>query len=219
VNRQAPRRLAPWLSAIGGAVLLAAIVWLGGLLLFAATLPRHTPEPPPDADGIVVLTGGAARIEAGLALLRHGKAQRMFISGVHPGSGKTAMRATLPGNSVEFDCCIDLGFAAADTYGNALETAAWARGRGYRRLLVVTANYHMPRALTELEYRLPNVELIPYPVIPTQFKLKRWWNWPGTATLLVEEFDKFLLASLRAQLDRLSGGRLERWLARNEPVT
>ena len=203
-----------------GGVLLAVLglagTWLVGLVIFAASLPRTVSEPDLFTDGIVVLTGGAARIDAGLALLQAGKAKRMFISGVHPGTSKGSLKAVAKRGGELIDCCVDLGFAAADTQGHGLETAAWVRDHDYHSLRVVTANYHMPRSLVELQRRLPGVELVPHPVFPRQFKLNDWWAWPGTAVLLTEEFDKYLVALARADLDWLSGGRLDRWLSGGE---
>ncbi len=195
---------------------LLAAGWAAGLVHFVSSLPRQPPSPPPASDGIVVLTGGAARIEAGFALLHAGKGRRLFISGVHPGLRKATLSAVDPGYAALLACCVDLGFTAADTFGNAIETAAWVRGHNYRSLLVVTANYHMPRALIELKRRLPGVLLRPYPVVPDQLKLDHWWIWRGSASLLVQEYDKYLLALVIVRLDQASGGRLEHWLADRE---
>jgi uncharacterized SAM-binding protein YcdF (DUF218 family) len=199
------RRLLIVVAALG-------LLWLGGLLGFAADLSRRVDDPERTTDGIVVLTGGAQRIDAGIALLAAGKAKRMFISGVHPGTSKAAIRQLAGPDAALVDCCIDLGFAAANTFGNALETADWARANKCQSLRVVTANYHMPRSLIELHRRLPDVVLVPHPVFPVQFKLDEWWAWPGTAYLLAEEFDKYLAALLGARLDALTGG----WIARLE---
>ena len=48
--------------------------------------------------------------------------------------------------------------------GNAAETAAWARSHGYEHLIVVTSDYHMPRALLELQAAMPDVRLSAYGV-------------------------------------------------------
>lgn len=182
------------------------LLWLGGLLAFAASLPRQVDDPDRATDGIVVFTGGAARLDAGLELLAAGKAKRLFVSGVHPGTSKGALRQLSGPEARLIDCCVDLGFAAANTFGNAIETADWVRANEYRSLRIVTANYHMPRSLIELRRRLPGVELVPYPVFPAQFKLAEWWAWPGTAYLLAEEFDKYLAALVALRLEEIGGG-------------
>ena len=58
-----------------------------------------------------------------------------------------------------FDCCVDLGFTAANTLGNARETAEWARAKGYSALILVTADYHMPRARLELRAAMPEADI------------------------------------------------------------
>jgi uncharacterized SAM-binding protein YcdF (DUF218 family) len=212
-QRQRGRRREALLQALLLAIVVFGLLWLGGLLTFAAELPRQVADPDRTTDGIVVLTGGAARLGTGLDLLAAGKAKRMFISGVHPGTSKGVLRQLVePAARDKIDCCVDLGFAAANTFGNAIETADWVTANGYKSLRVVTANYHMPRSLIELHRRLPNVELVPNPVSPEQFKLADWWAWPGTAYLLAEEFDKYLAALIALRLEQLTGGRLNAWL-------
>jgi uncharacterized SAM-binding protein YcdF (DUF218 family) len=96
-----------------------------------------------------------------------------------------------------FRCCIDVGHVARDTIGNADETGQWARERRFKSLIVVTASYHMPRSLAELRRKLPDVELIPYPVQPRNVHVNAWWAHPGTMQLLVMEYLKFMPAFAR----------------------
>ena len=95
------------------------------------------------------------------------------------------------------ECCITLGYSADSTIGNAYETADWMRDQGFRSLRVVTANYHMRRSLLELSMAMPDMELVPHPVVAPTVHLDEWWLWPGTANLLVNEYNKLLVASLR----------------------
>ena len=185
------------------AIGVAALLWLGAFLRFAGDLPRQVADPAQPTDGIVVFTGGAVRLDVGLDLLAQGKAKRLFISGVNPATTRSAMQA-VAGRAELFECCVDLGFAAADTVGNAIETAVWADAAGYRSLRVVTAGYHMPRSLVELRRRLPGVALVAHPVFPEHVKLDRWWSWPGTAGLLVQEFHKYVFALARARIEALA---------------
>jgi uncharacterized SAM-binding protein YcdF (DUF218 family) len=91
-----------------------------------------------------------------------------------------------------FECCVDVGYAAHDTTGNAYETKDWARGWRFAKLIIVTSSYHMPRSLTELGRAMPGVTLVPYPVVSQSFRNERWWMHAGTARLLLSEYLKFL---------------------------
>ncbi len=71
------------------------------------------------------------------------------------------------------------------------------QNEGYHSLRLVTASYHMPRSLLEFRRAMPDIEILPYPVFPVRFKQDQWWLWPGTLTLLVTEYDKYLLSLAR----------------------
>ena len=183
----------------------AALSWLGGLVWFADSMPSEIVDPSSPTDAIVVLTGGSQRFDAGIELLAAGKAQKLFVSGVHQGVEITdllhlAHRAPDGATQDGLACCIVLGHAADSTAGNAAETASWMRREGYRSLRLVTAGYHMRRSLFEFARAMPEVQIIAHPVFPEQVKLADWWAWPGTATLIVGEYDKYLAARLRAAL-------------------
>ncbi|WP_237217276.1 YdcF family protein, partial [Falsiroseomonas oryziterrae] len=98
-----------------------------------------------------------------------------------------------PGGRVTPGTRVTLGRAAATTVGNAAETAAWARLHGMRTLRVVTAGYHMPRALVELRRALPEVELLAQPVGPSQLEAGEVPR-PRVARLLIGEYLKLGLA-------------------------
>jgi uncharacterized SAM-binding protein YcdF (DUF218 family) len=180
-------------------VLLAglALLWLGGFIAFVHGVARQRPPHAPHADGIVVLTGGAARLNVAIDLLERGEAKRLLITGVHPETGAQALSDVTIGSKALFDCCVDLGKSAMNTRGNAREAAGWAEARAYRTLIIVTANYHMPRSLLEFRAAMPDTELIAYPVLPPDLKLYHWWRHPGTASLLASEYSKYLLSLAR----------------------
>jgi uncharacterized SAM-binding protein YcdF (DUF218 family) len=67
----------------------------------------------------------------------------------------------------------------------------------YTSVIVVTSNYHMPRALAELGRVMPGVTLIPYSVVDNNVHLDRWWTFPGTTRLLISEYLKYLPALAR----------------------
>ena len=99
-----------------------------------------------------------------------------------------------------YDCCVDLGFQAADTIGNARETAGWAHAKGYRSLIVVTSDFHMPRAMLELKSAMPDVRLTPYPVRSSEFDVSHWWRTGDATRLLAVEYCKYLAISAREAL-------------------
>jgi uncharacterized SAM-binding protein YcdF (DUF218 family) len=155
------------MTGVAGALALA---WAGGFLWFSWDILRPAPAQEAGAlgkaDGIVVLTGGAERVSTGMRLLQGGCCGRMLISGVGHGA---ELAALLRGTGVPPDPIgdhITLGRAATSTAGNADETAAWAHANHLHSLIVVTAYYHMPRALFELGRTAPDLRLIPAPVQP-----------------------------------------------------
>jgi uncharacterized SAM-binding protein YcdF (DUF218 family) len=173
---------------VGATVSLLAL----GFVLFASVVTRLPADNNPHADGIVVLTGEGRRIAEGARLLDEGRAQRMLISGVFRRTGKKALLDISGLPEDKFDCCVDVGYAALDTAGNANETRAWATSRGYGSLIVVTASYHMPRSLAELSLALPATRLVPHPVMPNNFPPTRWWLHASVTRTLIAEYFKFL---------------------------
>jgi uncharacterized SAM-binding protein YcdF (DUF218 family) len=173
-------------------------VLIGGFIGFARDATDATPPSDPHADGIVVLTGGAARIDGALQLLAEGRAGRLLISGVNRVVTPRILADTLAGDKRDdLACCVDLGHAARDTIGNALETRQWAERRGFNSLIVVTSNYHMARSMTELATAMPGVRLIPFPVTNPDLHLGEWWRDPSALGLLAREYAKYLYAKAR----------------------
>ena len=166
-----------------GVVALAVAVLASGYLWFLH-LTSQPSDLPPHADGIVAFTGGAGRVETALRLLAENRADRLLLSGIGGGAELTEL-AHRTGR-------VTLGRNATTTRGNAQETAAWVDGHDIHSLIVVTASYHMPRALTELGRALPGVTLYPAPVhVPENARR------PGVPLrIMVEEYGKFLAAEL-----------------------
>lgn len=155
------------------------------------------PEAGESVDAIVVLTGGYRRINQALALLEKGVGERLLISGVNPLITGAALRRATGSKSATFNCCVDIGYEAQDTIGNASETANWIGQRGYGRVLVVTNNYHIPRSLLELSQASPNVTFLAYPVTHADLKTDIWLSDPVALRTLLTEYAKYSLARLR----------------------
>jgi uncharacterized SAM-binding protein YcdF (DUF218 family) len=183
----------------GAAVSLLAL----GFILFASVVTRPPAPADPRADGIVVLTGESRRIAEGARLLKEGRAERMLISGVYRHTGKRALMRISGLPEQKFDCCVDVGYAARDTAGNANEARNWASARRYDSLIVVTASYHMPRSLAELSIALPSARLVPHPIVPNGFPASGWWLHASVTRVLLSEYLKFLPSAAQLTLARL----------------
>lgn len=186
------------------ALLLAALVVLllgAGFLWFVRTLPVQEVMPQRRADGIVALTGAAFRINDAVELLAAGHGRRLLITGVFPITRSGEISRLMPEHQRWFNCCVDLDHFAVNTIGNAIETRRWVKDQGFTSLIVVTSNFHMPRAMAELGHQLPGVALVPFPVISHKVRVESWWSNPSTARLLFSEYLKYIVAVVRTRLD------------------
>jgi len=193
------RRLGLKLGLAGAA---AAVLWVAGLFQFVSLVPKLVADPSTRTDAIVVLTGGSRRLGEGLELLSRGLAEKLFVSGVYQGVDVRELLQIVRRNPRELETQIGIG-NATNTTENALETMAWMRAREYRSLRLVTAAYHMPRSLLEFRHAMPAVTLVAHPVFPENVKQDRWWAWPGTGSLMIGEYNKFLLAWSRHWAGRI----------------
>jgi uncharacterized SAM-binding protein YcdF (DUF218 family) len=178
------------------AVIVVALAYGLAFVLFVSLLPA-APDNVPDADGIVALTGGGPRLDVAVALFEKGVGKRLLISGVAQATSRQTLKDLAHGGR-RFDCCSDIGYAAEDTRGNAAEAAAWAHGHRFRSIVVVTARYHMPRAMREFRNVMPDVTLLPYPVEQDSVNLSGWWLHWNTVLLLHREFAKYLASLVTA---------------------
>jgi uncharacterized SAM-binding protein YcdF (DUF218 family) len=186
----------------GGRVLLLVVGCILALLVadflwFVRRMPVTETAPTRNADGIVVLTGGPFRINDALDLLAAGRGKRLLISGVNPVTRPVEISRLIPERARWFNCCVDIDHSATNTIGNAIETRRWANARGFQSLIVVTANFHIPRAMAELAHELPEVTLIPYGVVSEKHHVEAWWENPETARLLFLEYLKYIVARAR----------------------
>jgi len=200
-------------------IAVVALMWLVGLFAFAERVRGLTPAPEPArADAIVALTGPSAeRVNAAIRLLELDKGRRVLISGVNRDVRRQELRALTPGSSKLFNCCVDLGFEAENTVGNAQEIAAWARSKGYDSLIVVTSDYHMPRSLLEIRGAAPGVKLTPYAVSTPSLDNSRWWRAAVTARRMTLEYMKYLAVLSREGMHRIRGHHPERSAPQIQP--
>lgn len=177
-------------------IITGLALFLGGFAIFYEHVASIEPPKNPKADAIVVLTGGYQRIDQAVELLQKGAGQRLLISGVNPATTGNHIRLLTRSPDDLFACCVDIGHDALDTTGNATETARWIRGRGYKSIILVTNNYHMPRSLAELERTDHGTRFIAYPV-PTDVSPSELVRNPLLIRTIAAEYVKFLLVVSR----------------------
>jgi uncharacterized SAM-binding protein YcdF (DUF218 family) len=203
VSTSAPprRRLGALIVAVLAITFAAAAAGFAG---FISQLRGTEAKPSRNADGIVVLTGGSSRVSDAMELLADGYGQRLLISGVHPTSAASDISRSLTDNQSYnqslLSCCVDLDRSAVNTRSNAAETRRWAHERGFKSLIVVTSNYHMPRAIVELSHAMPDITLIPFAVVGDKWRDEPWWTNGATMRLLLSEYVKYVAAEVRVRL-------------------
>ena len=175
-----------------------------GFFVFLWLLPTGEVALDRNADGIVVLTGGTSRVTDALELLAAGRGKRLLITGVNPGTTTADIARQFADSGKILGCCVDLDYSAINTLGNAVETRGWAIDRGFHSLIVVTSAYHMPRALAEISHQLPNVALVPFPVVSDRLRVEPWWSNGATTRLVLSEYFKYLFARVRMPFDSVS---------------
>jgi uncharacterized SAM-binding protein YcdF (DUF218 family) len=189
------------LRATAVAVLAAAFAALAiGFVGFLSQLRGTETRPDRHADGIVVLTGGSSRVSDAMELLAAGYGKRLLISGVRPTNDASDISRSLPDSHSWLACCVDLDRSAVNTRSNAAETRRWVHERGFKSLIVVTSNYHMPRATVELSHAMPDIVLIPFAVVGDKWRDEPWWTSGATLRLLLSEYVKYVAAEVRVRL-------------------
>ncbi len=181
--------------------ILLVIALVGGFAAFVWLLPTREIALNRDADGIVVLTGGTSRVSDALELLAAGRGKRLLITGVNVGTTTADIAREVVNYNRWLACCVDLDYSALNTFGNAVQARHWTLQHGFHSLIIVTSSYHMPRALAELSHQLPDVALIPYPVVPDRLRVEPWWSNGATTRLVLSEYFKYLFAKVRMRFD------------------
>jgi uncharacterized SAM-binding protein YcdF (DUF218 family) len=177
-----------------------------GFVWFIWHVPAKEVSLERDADGIVALTGGASRITDAIELLASGRGKRLLISGANRATNSNEISRLNPEFEPWVRCCVDFD-RSLNTLGNAVETKRWAERRGFRSLIIVTSNYHMPRALAEIAHQLPDVVLVPFPVVTDRQRTERWWgHWVTTRRMFIE-YVKYVFAKVRMALNPDAGNR------------
>ena len=129
------------------------LIYAFGFLAFAVTLPA--PAAKTETDAVIVLTGGAGRIARGIEVVESGQAKEMFVSGVDPEVKPGEFAQQFKVSRRTMDCCVTLGYLAVDTRSNAGEVAQWMEEKEFTSARLVTTDWHMARANSEVSGSLP----------------------------------------------------------------
>ena len=183
---------------------LGVVAIIFGFVAFTWLVPNEEVVLDRSADGIVVLTGGTARVSDALELLASGHGKRLLITGVNPGTTTADIARQVVDYGRVLACCVDLDYSALNTLGNAVETRRWTIAHGFHSLIIVTSAYHMPRALAEIAHQLPDTTLIPFPVVADRLRVEPWWSNGAATRLVVSEYFKYLFAKVRMRFDTVA---------------
>ena len=163
-----------------------------------------------NSSNIVILTGGTNRIKDGLKIINKFEQASTFdnkilVSGTGKGFTKLSLEKKLNFN---FDlnlikCCVELDSISTNTYSNAYETLKWVKKNNIKEFILITSNYHMPRAFLEFRNRMPNLKIVTYPITPKKHNINNWLNSFETFSLIFSEYFKFLIANLRIKIKRI----------------
>lgn len=177
-------------------ILLALVALIYDFSSFAGRA-ASTPLPlDAEADAIVALTGGSGlRIATAIDLVTEKRGARLLISGVHPDVTMSDLEDLAGGPGATYACCVDVGYHAESTLGNAEEAALWAAEREYNSLIVVTSDYHLPRSMLVLQAAMPDVQLQPYPV-RTTIDPSRIWTDLHSFQGVLQEWAKWRVTTL-----------------------
>jgi uncharacterized SAM-binding protein YcdF (DUF218 family) len=181
-------------------LVLALAAFVSSLQHFVLTLPQAPQGKLQFTDGIVVMTGGQQRLDDGLRLLTAQNGGKMLISGVGDGVNRAVLVQELGLDDHKAEllfCCVELDFEAGNTRGNASVTRSWALSHDMGSLRLVTANYHMPRALLVFAREMPEFDLYQWPVTPADLDLSGWWRDRAMMRLLTREYAKYLAETIQ----------------------
>jgi len=147
----------------------------------------------------IVLTGGDNRVKKSLKIYFSikNKNKNLFISGVGQGFNKKTLKKLTqkkPNYNKIIDCCIQIEGISRNTFSNAVESLKWVKSKKINSFVLLTNNYHMPRAILEFKSIFKDIKITPYVFIDEN---KIWWK---TKINYISEYFKYKLTYLRINL-------------------
>lgn len=128
------------------------------------------------ADAVLVLTGGEGRIAEGYRAWKEGKGRDLFILG----AGREAKLASILPGGTEVPpsdlARIHIEEWSENTLENAISAKSVVISRGYRKVILVTSDYHVPRAHFTLRTILPSSVSITAISVKSDWRRKGAWH-------------------------------------------
>ena len=191
-------------------ILSIFILWFIGLFNYKEKIVSFKKKSFVEATNIVILTGGSNRIKGGLKIINNFnksdlKNIKLLISGTGKGFTKLSVNKILSEKNDFYSfikCCVELDSKSKNTYSNAIQTNKWVDKNNINQFILITSNYHMPRALLELKDQMPNIKIFEYPINPIKHEIKNWIYSFETFSLVFIEYSKFQLAKLRISVQK-----------------
>ena len=187
------------------------IYFCTGLLKYKEQVQSLTEYSIKEAENVVILTGGSNRIKEGLKLIKNfSKLGSMnidiLISGTGKGFTKLNVNKLLSKNdplNIFIECCLELDNKSQNTRSNAIEILKWVNKNSIKQLILITSNYHMPRAVLEFKNKIPNLKIIKYPITPEKYNINNRIYSYETFSLILLEYCKFLIAKSRINISKI----------------
>ena len=186
------------------------LIFITSLFKFKETILSLKKFNDTESSNIVILTGGTNRIKDGLKIVKgFNKTRKINFKILVSGTGKGFSKKSLI-NQIEpnfnpdlIECCIDLDSVSKNTFTNAIETSKWAHKNNINKFILITSNYHMPRAILEFKNIMPNKKIHTFPIKPKKHNIANWLNSYQTFNLVFKEFCKYIFAAIRIKISNL----------------
>lgn len=187
--------------------LFAVVVLLAILYLVRVPLLRFAGEfwivddAPESSDVIIVLSGDnfdAVRAARAAALFRAGLAPRVVATGRALRSYATTtelMKRDLVDHGVPVAAIIPFTHRADDTRGEAIAVSEFVASHGWKKILLVTSNYHTRRAEYFYARTLPSgTQLRVISAPDTEYDPQSWWRTRDGLKIFFHEAGGYLAA-------------------------
>ena len=178
------------------------LIWVFGFIFFInhVRLLSEDQKNFKGIDYIIVLTGAKERIAEGMKLLSKHPNAKLLISGVSQEVYLKQIKEIYSFYKLDDRIIkrITLGRLATNTIENFIESDIWLILNGlYDKIndlyiVVVTSDYHIPRSKILFDNIIKYSDIKYHPVNGVNFKISKWWDFPGTTKLLFMEYNKFI---------------------------